>query len=335
MAKRIGIGVVLLIAAIAFAATPRPAAGEGSRAAMNVSRAAGGTVLAAGKSVPIGYQVLKAGSGSFIIFYPPRFAKLAREAGSLLEESSGEIARELGLESIEPVKVIIASDMKAFELLHGGAIPEWGIAFADVENRVLGINVDLVAREPRNFPVVVRHELSHLLLAQRVGGAPLPTWFMEGLAMMQSGEWDLSDEWTFMTTAGRRDLPYLEELKGPFPRSAGRAALSYGMSYFAVRKLLGDRPGSLATLTAFIRDSGDFESGFESAFGQTAYDFAGKLYVEVDRRYKTAGTILNAAPYWAGASLLFVAVYLVKRARSRRKLERWEEEDAGERRIWY
>ncbi|MFA4948427.1 MAG: hypothetical protein WC674_07970 [Candidatus Krumholzibacteriia bacterium] len=321
MAKRIGTGVVLLLAAIAFAAAPRPAAGENA--------------LAAGENAPAGYQILKTESGSFIIFYPPQFAKMARETGTLLEESSGRIARELGLESIAVIEVIIASDMKAFELLHGGAIPEWGIAFADVENQVLGINVDLVVRNPRDFSTVVCHELSHLLLAQRVGGVPIPTWFMEGLALMQAGEWDFSDEWRFMTMAGGRDLPYLEELRGPFPRSADRAALSYGMSYFAVRKLLGDRPGSLITLTAFIRDAGDFESGFESAFGRTAYDFAGKLYVEIDRRYKTAGTILNATPYWTAAALIFVAVYLVKRARSRRKVERWEVDEAGERRFWY
>ena len=310
--KRIGTGVVLFLAAFVFAAAPLPAAGE---------------------NVPLGYQILKAGSGSFIIFYPPQFAKMARETGALLDESSGKISRELGLESIDPIRVIIASDMKAFELLHGGAIPEWGIAFADVDSRVLGINVDLVVRNPGDFPAVLRHELSHLLLAQRVGGVPVPTWFMEGLALMQAGEWDFSDEWAFMTSAGRKDIPYLEELRGPFPRSANRAALAYGMSYFAVRKLIGERPGSLVTLTAFIRDSGDFESGFESTFGQTAYDFAGKLYVEIDRRYKAAGTILNAAPYWTAAALVFVAVYLVKRARSRRKLERWEADEAGERRI--
>ncbi|MCX5753819.1 MAG: hypothetical protein NTW97_09295 [Candidatus Krumholzibacteria bacterium] len=319
MAKRIGVVSVLLLVGIAFAAASRPA----------VPRPA------AAENVPVGYQILEAGNGSFIVFYPPQFAKMARETGALLEESSGGIARELGLESIDGVKVIIASDIRAFERLHGGEIPEWGIAFADVENRVLGINVDLVERDPSRFSIVVRHELSHLLLAQRVGGASMPTWFVEGLAMMQAGEWTLSDEWRFMTTAGRRDLPYLEELRGPFSRSADRAALSYGMSYFAVRKLLADRPGSLMTLTAFIRDTGDFESGFESTFGQTVYDFAGRLYVDIDRRYKTAGAILNAAPYWTGAAFLFVAVYLVKRARNRRKLERWEEEEARERRFWY
>lgn len=287
---------------------------------------------AADESVPSGYQVLRTAGGSFNVFYPPSLAKMARETASLIEESSGEIARELGLESIAPVKVIIASDSKAYELLHGGAVPEWGIAFADVEDQVLGINVGLVERAPRELSGVVRHELSHLLLAQRLGGVPVPTWFTEGLALMQSGEWNIGDEWRFMTAAGG-GVPYLEELAGPFPRSANRAALSYGVSYLAVRKLLAEHPGSLATLTAFVRDAGDFEGGFESAYGMTAYDFAGKLYVEIDRRYGTAGAVLNAAPYWAGAAFLFVAIYLVKRARSRRKIERWEEEEARERRF--
>ncbi len=288
----------------------------------------------AGEGVPLGYQVLKTAGGSFIVFYPPSLARMARETASLIEESSGTIARELGLESIAPIKVIIASDQRAFELLHGGAVPEWGIAFADVEDQVLGINVGLVERTPRRLPGVVRHELSHLLLAQRVGGAHLPTWFMEGLALLQAEEWDIADEWRFMTAAAG-GVPYLDELEGPFPRSANRAALSYGVSYLAVRKLLDERPGALVTLTAFVRDAGDFEGGFESAFGMTAYDFAGKLYVEIDRRYGTAGAILNAAPYWAGAAFLFIAIYLVKRARNRRKLERWEEEEARERRFWY
>jgi hypothetical protein len=325
MAKRIRARAYLFIASLAVAATACAAASY----AMTPGTAA------SGERIPVGYQVLRSGNGSFIVFYPPRLERFARETAKLIEESAGEIARELGLESIAPIEVIAAADTKTYEMLHGGAIPEWGIAFANVETQVLGINVDLVDREPRRYPIVVRHELSHLLLAQRVGGVSVPTWFMEGLAMMQSGEWGLSEEWRFMLLAGRRDLPYLEELRGPFPRSADRAALAYGLSYYAVRKLLGERPGTLATLTSFIRDSGDFESGFESTFGRSSYDFAGRLYVEIDARYRTAGVILNAAPYWSGAALLLVAVYLVKRRRTRRKLERWEAEESGERRIWY
>jgi hypothetical protein len=285
--------------------------------------------------IPGGYQVLRSAEGSFVICYPPRLARMAREIDRLLESSSGPIAAELGLEHIAPITVVLASDERTYELLHGGAIPEWGIAFSDVRDQVLGIDVDAVLRDPHPLAGVVRHELSHLLLEQRVGGAVMPTWFMEGLAMRQAGEWDLSDEWRLMTLAARRDVPYLEELRGPFSRSADRAALSYGISYLAVDELLRDRPGALMTLTAFTRDTGDFERAFSSTFGMSTYDFAGKLYVEIDRRYRVPGAILGAAPYWLAATLLFVAVYAIKRLRTRRKLERWEAEESRENRIWY
>ena len=290
---------------------------------------------AAAEDVLKGYQVLKSSDSTFIVLYPPHLERMAREIEKLIEESERGIARELGLERISTIRVILASDTKTYRILHQGKVPEWGIAFSSLEDQVLGINVDLVVRNPRPFSTVVRHELSHLLLSQRVEGARVPTWFMEGLAMRQSGEWGFSDEWRFMTMAARRSMPYLEELRGSFPPSADEAALDYGLSYLAVDELLRDRPGALMTLTAFIRDTRDFESAFKSTFGISTYDFAGKLYVEIDRRYKVPGTILNATPYWLALALLFVAVYVAKRVRTRRKLERWEEEEARERRFLY
>lgn len=281
-----------------------------------------------------GYEVLRSRNGSFVVFYPPHLARMAQDINRLIEESAAGIASSLGLETIQEIRVVLASNERDYGLLHRGAIPEWGVAFSDLGAQVLGIDVDLVVRDPRPVSTVVRHELSHLLLAQRVGGAAVPTWFMEGLAVMQAGEWSFSDEWRLMTLAGGRDIPYLETLKGPFPSSAEKAALCYGVSYLAVGKLLREAPGSLLALTAFIRDSRDFESAFVSTYGVSTFDFGGKLYVEIERRYRTAGTILNASPYWGGVALLFVSVFLVKRARSRRKLERLEEE-ARERRFWY
>ena len=304
----------LIVAALALALVPRAGAAEDALK---------------------GYQVLKSSDGTFILLYPPHLERMAREIDKLLEESERGIAGELGLEKIGTIKVILASDTKTYRMLHQGKVPEWGIAFSSLEDQVLGINVDLVVRNPRPFSIVVRHELSHLLLSQRVEGAPVPTWFMEGLAMRQAGEWGFSDEWRLMTMAARRSLPYLEELRGAFPPSADEAALDYGLSYLAVDELLRDRPGALMTLTAFIRDTRDFESAFKSTFGISTYDFAGKLYVEIDRRYKVPGTILNATPYWLALALLFVGVYVAKRVRTRRKLERWEEEEARERRFLY
>jgi hypothetical protein len=313
MVKRALAGILIVAAAFAVACAHRALAAE---------------------DVLKGYEALQSRNGPFVVLHPPHLARMARDIDRLLEESAAGIARSLGLETIGTIRVILAPDAKTYGLLHQGAIPEWGIAFSDLNTQVLGINVDLVVRNPRPLSTVVRHELSHLLLAQRVSGAVVPAWFMEGLAVMQAGEWSFSDEWRLMTLAGGRDVPYLETLKGPFPRGAEEAALCYGVSYLAVSKLLRESPGSLLALTAFLRDSGDFESAFASTYGMSTYDFGGKLYVEIERRYGTAGTILNASPYWGGFALFFVSVFLVKRARSRRKLKRWEEE-ARERSFWY
>lgn len=281
------------------------------------------------------YRTAVSRSGTFVLHYAEGLSKPAREIEMLLEESAAGIARDLGLEDIRPIQVYLVSDEKAYARLHGGRIPEWGVAFADLNRGLLGVNVELVSRDPGSFGEVARHELSHLLLGQRVGNAAMPTWFMEGLAMVQERGWDFGDEWSFMMTAGRVNLPYLEELRGAFPRTADEAAMSYGLSYIAVAELLRGRPGAVITLTSFLRDTGDFNAAFVSTFGLTTYDFGSKLYVSVHRRYKIPGTLLNAAPYWAGLALLFVAVYLIKRYRNRRKLERWAEEEARESRIWY
>jgi hypothetical protein len=287
-------------------------------------------------AVPLGeYLVRQSTSGSFELHYPAQLQRMAQEIEKLLEASAPDIARQLGVESIKPIRVFLAADDGTYRMLNRGLIPEWGAAFSDLGAQVLGINVDMVLRSPRPLTVVVRHELSHLLFSQRVGPVRAPVWFIEGLAMVQANEWSFSDEWRLMTLAGRRDLPYLETLSGQFPRPSNEASIAYGISYLAVEELLRGRPDAIMTLTAFLRDTGDFDRAFMSTFGQTVYDFASRLYVSVDRRYRTPGVILNATPYWLALAILFVGVYAIKRVQTRRKLEQWEEDEERRSRFWY
>lgn len=274
-----------------------------------------------------GYRVHRSPSGAFIVQYPPSLEPMDREIEGLLEDSVPAIAAEIGLETIAPIRVYLAPDDRSYAALHQGRIPEWGIAFSDVADQVLGFDAPRIGSGPRPLRAVARHELSHLLLAQRVGAVRVPTWFMEGLAVRQSEEWGLADEWNLTLLAGRARLPYLEELAGPFPRESERAALAYGLSYKAVTELLRGRPDAIMTLTAFMRDRGDFEDAFVSTFGVTPYEYASRFYVLAHRRYRTPGAVINAGPYWLGLALVFVAVYAAKRARMRRKLREMEERE--------
>ena len=276
-----------------------------------------------------GYRTLRSASGTFVIWYPPRLEGMARETEALLERSASDIAGELGLETIGAIRVYIAGDDETYRKLQEAYLPEWSSAFSSAGDRTIGIRATSASSGPRSLRAMVRHELSHMLLAERVGGVPLPAWFMEGLAMMQAGEWSFVDEWNFMLLVGRRRLPYLEEIAGPFPSRSEDAALAYALSHRAVSQLLREAPGSLLTLTAFIRDRGDFEDAFFLTFGMTPYDHGSRVYVGVHERYRTPGAVLNAFPYWLAASALVVAAFIAKRARTRRRLREMEERETG------
>jgi len=277
------------------------------------------------------FETMRAPGAPFIIVYPAHLRRMADRVSRILDQSYREIAQEVGLESMDTVTIYIAGDKETYRLYHEGLVPEWGVAYSRWHGREIGIDAGAVLSEPRPLEVVIRHELSHIVLAERIGGVPCPRWFVEGLAMLQSSEWTFDDQWGLVRSVGRKSLPSLDELKGPFPGNAGDATLAYRVSYYAVEELLGDRQGELVTLTAFIRDMGGFDDPFRLTFGESPGDYSVRLHILMLDRYETAARLIRSIPYWGMLSLLFIVAYTVKRIRTWRRLRDWERaEESGE-----
>lgn len=277
-----------------------------------------------------GYPAFRSGGGPFIIRYEPRFDRMADRIDRMLTACWMELAREMGLERIDTVDVYITGDEEVYRSLHGGLIPEWGAAYCNSARREIGLNADAVLKSPRPLSIVIRHELSHMLLSDRVNGAPVPRWFAEGLAMRQADEWTFGHQWGLVTAIWAKRLPYLEDFDGPLPRGASEAHLAYGISFLAVEELLRERSEDLVTLTAYVRDLGDFDRAFTLTFGEAPGEFSTRLHTQLLDRYGTAAVLLRSAPYWGGMTLLFLFAFLIKRNRGRRKLREWESaEGAG------
>jgi hypothetical protein len=274
-------------------------------------------------------ETRRASGAPFIIVFPPRLGRMADRVSRILDRTYWEIAGEMGLERIDTVTIYIASDRETYRRYHEGLVPEWGVAYSRWHGREIGIDAGAVLKEPRPLEVVLRHELSHIVLAERVGGVPCPRWFVEGLAMHQSSEWTLEDQWGLVRSISSKSLPRLEELTGPFPRNAGDATLAYRVSYYAFEELMGERQGELVTLTAFIRDLGSFDESFTLTFGESPGEYSERLHVLMLNRYETAARLIRSMPYWGMLSLLFVIAYVVKRIRTWRRLREWERAEGG------
>jgi len=286
-------------------------------------------ISARGPEDPLdGYSRLDLDCGPYSVYYDEGRERLAGEIGSIVCRSAAEIADGLGLEYPSGLRIAVASSSGEFESLHHGMLPEWGEAFSDRSRMLIGIDAARALRTERPLDEVVRHELSHLFLDMRTGGVQCPFWFAEGVAMRQSGEWTLSMQWRLALSVWRKDMPDLAELEGPFPRSGERASMAYLLSFTAVDRLLEGRERRLATLTAFIRETGDFERAFLLTFGETADEFAARITADLESRYRKTAVLLHSSPYWLSLAGLFLLVYALKRRRSRMKLARWEAEEA-------
>jgi len=283
-------------------------------------------VPAASVSEPVRFEDPLVSEGvPFSIYYPDGYGRMARRVEKIIVDEVPVLAGQLGLGSIDSMELYIAPGRDEYLQLYSGTIPEWSEACSNPARMSICVNADAVLKSSRPLRIVIKHELSHLLMAQRVKGTPIPRWFMEGVAMIQSEEWSISDQWEFLMAIWEKDCPLLENLDDRFPPGNERTA--YMVSYFAVRELLSVRENDLVTVTAFTRDLRNFRRGFFLTFGETPVEFSARVDVIIRDKYRNVLFLAASAPFWSAMVLLFLAAYLLKRHRSRRKLREWEEEE--------
>ncbi|MDQ6634461.1 MAG: hypothetical protein M3Z10_06845, partial [Gemmatimonadota bacterium] len=123
--------------------------------------------------------------GRFTAVYFPQDEALAR---SLLASAAANDSFPWLPRPRQRVLVAIAPDAAHFRAWAGPAAPEWGAALAFPESRrvvMQGHSAGADAGDPVN---VLRHELAHLALHERLGDRP-PRWFDEGYASVAAREW--------------------------------------------------------------------------------------------------------------------------------------------------
>lgn len=204
----------------------------------------------------------------------------------------------------------------AFRERFAGGVPDWGLAVALRGGRVIAIDWRRQGANRRPLEEVFCHELAHAWLEQATGGAAVPTWFHEGVALRLSGEWRFIDTVELMLE-GRP--PPLRRLDGPFPDPAGWADQAYRVSLRAILAL-EKRYGRdvIARLAAATRAGGDFDAAFELATGAALDAFV----TEFDAGWRRGLGWLFTLTRWPGLFILLGLAFLGAGAARRLRLRR-------------
>jgi hypothetical protein len=140
----------------------------------------------------------------------------------LWPDSSRDVAEGLALDDPAPVEIVVLTS-DTWKRWARGLLPEWGVGFANWPGGPIAIDAGRAVRDPVRFPRILKHEISHVYLGQRLNGHRPPTWFIEGVAQVQAGEWNFDDTIGLVQVASVSALPPLSLLHARFP-TGGRAA---------------------------------------------------------------------------------------------------------------
>jgi len=184
---------------------------------------------------------------------------------------AGQVERALGFEYEGKISVELAGTDEEFRRRAPRA-PTWAAAVA--RPRAATLVVRLPATGPdtgTDVTSVLRHELVHLFLPQRVGGHDrVPLWFEEGLCQVLGARiLPVSLARLKMAAAAGR-LFSLSSLHRRFPDARAPASLAYAQSESVVERLLADGGVErLRQLLDRIRATGDFDGSLSSVYGVT------------------------------------------------------------------
>ncbi len=260
--------------------------------------------------------------------YQDRLDALAKQAARLLPR----LQNDLGVEPRGSYRIFLIPPApiqdEGLRRLDASA-PPWAAGFLLPARRVGGIRMARVRGYPHDdMASVLVHEATHMLLHD-AAGSRLPRWFGEGVATWESRRWGLRDLFVYSSGLLTHRLPPLEELDGWFRQSPARTRVAYAASFDFVSWAV--RRHGREILPRILKQAAKrpFPEAWEAATGSTLAVAEARWRRRSLLRYRWIPALLGTTACWMGITLLVFLAGVRRRARSRRILARWDEEETG------
>lgn len=245
------------------------------------------------------------------------------------EQNHDRIIQSIGAGTKQEVEIVLCATKEEFRAWTGGGLPDWGIGCALLEQNRIVLSSSGETRD--RLPEIIVHELAHLVLHQATAGQMVPRWFHEGVAMWQSQEWSIGRSIALGVTMTAYGVIPLERMDSVFSYAPSKAHQAYTQSFLAIAYLHQKAgPDAVPRLVEALREGASFNQALEATCGCSVPTFLGGWKAFVLRKYgalSLVSSLFSAPHFWVGCAALFLAVYFIKRSRSKRTLRQWEEEE--------
>jgi hypothetical protein len=264
-------------------------------------------------------------SGQFEIVYNGFPDRYAENAARIANEHYERIAGILQHRFQAPVTIILTRSDRQFRDLTGNEIPDWGAAVALGDSCIV---VTPLEGLKYNLSHILAHEIVHCVINDAAGNIFVPRWFHEGSAQLLSGEWGIRNELYIVWKVHRNELLTFGGIQDVFSYGSVDAGLAYDQSMLAVRRLVmihGQRV--LSRIINGMENGSDFTESFRKATGLLPSEFEQDYFDYVRKTYGRESLYTFIPGTWTLIMVIAIIVYVIKRRRTRRLMEEWEESE--------
>ncbi len=207
------------------------------------------------------------------------------------------------------------------------AIPKWIVGLASGERDVVIFPERVLSYPYDSLESVVRHEVAHLALNTRAGGAPLPRWFHEGVATSVDSGWKTTARLNLLLAMlARPDIAELTRLfASPSESDTAQAYLLSALLVHDLRERHGPAiPGAIAGRVAA---GVPFVEAFQLETGVTPGAAADEAWAGYRRWTAWVPAVTSPSAAWTMIVVLALVAFLAQRRRRARSRRRWDDED--------
>ena len=268
----------------------------------------------------------------FSFVYRKRYSGVVRRAIEVSDRSRAKIMEDLGASEGPVVEVRFARNIEEMRSLCPHQPPTWADAVAFWPENVIVISLSTKRHRPVSLETVFSHELSHIVLRWVVGDAPVPRWFNEGLAIVESDEQPIERLKILWPGVARGEITPLRQLERRFPAREFQANQAYAESADFVRFLARYRGRwRFREMLVRIRQGEPFFGAMSNTWGASVSELERAWHRDLRQRYSVIPTVTAGMTMWIGVGVLAVFAYVKRRRDIRRRIDAMpddsEEED--------
>ncbi|MCK4632210.1 MAG: hypothetical protein KAT79_03005 [candidate division Zixibacteria bacterium] len=249
-------------------------------------------------------------------------------ADSVLNDVRSKLIELLGDTMSYRPAVYLLDSREAFARVVHGSFPDWGAAAALPEGGLMAIKNPDHHNIHKPLEMLLKHEYSHLALADALGDYRAPRWFDEGLAMLVSMEWGWSDNLAISKAAVFGEFIPLSDIGDVNSFGRSKSHVAYAQSYLAVFYILEEYgPESLTIFLDVTARGGLIDEALVAATGSNSVGFENEFRQYLGRRFNALTLFQDTMYFWLALALIVIIGAILQFKRRARYYRRWEEDE--------